>query len=192
MFCPKCGTQNPVTGKFCRSCGTDLATVSEALAETSGIKKQQFGMIEPIQPSGLTCKSGKPISWETAMGKMFMGLAFLVVSIILAFTGKASAWWFWLLIPAFTIMCSGFSQYVRLKKAEHTSAALPPQVAVPPEFYFAAPTSALPPTRADYVQPPQKSIYDTGELAAPPSVIEGTTRHLEINNEGETMTLPKK
>ncbi len=39
---------------------------------------------------------------------------------------------------------------------------------------------------------PQKSIYDTGELAAPPSITEGTTRHLEINNEGETMTLPKK
>ncbi len=38
----------------------------------------------------------------------------------------------------------------------------------------------------------QKSIYDTGELAAPPSVVEGTTRHLEINDEGETMTLPKK
>ncbi|MDQ3321278.1 MAG: hypothetical protein M3525_02280 [Acidobacteriota bacterium] len=43
----------------------------------------------------------------------------------------------------------------------------------------------------EYVKP-RKSIYDTGELAAPPSVIEGTTRHLEINNEGETMTLPKK
>jgi hypothetical protein len=42
------------------------------------------------------------------------------------------------------------------------------------------------------VRPPQKSIYDTGELAAPPSVTESTTRHLEINSEGETMTLPKK
>lgn len=37
----------------------------------------------------------------------------------------------------------------------------------------------------------QKSIYDTGELIAPPSVVEGTTRHLEFNNEGETMTLPE-
>ncbi|MGI8670151.1 MAG: zinc-ribbon domain-containing protein, partial [Aridibacter sp.] len=23
MFCPKCGTQNPENGKFCRKCGTD-------------------------------------------------------------------------------------------------------------------------------------------------------------------------
>lgn len=37
---------------------------------------------------------------------------------------------------------------------------------------------------------PLKSIYDTGELAAPPSVTERTTRHLEINDEGKTMTLP--
>ena len=37
---------------------------------------------------------------------------------------------------------------------------------------------------------PLKSIYDTGELVPPSSVTENTTRHLEINNEGETMTLP--
>ena len=40
--------------------------------------------------------------------------------------------------------------------------------------------------------PPRGSAYDTGELAVPPSVTENTTRHLEINSEGDTMTLPKK
>ena len=49
----------------------------------------------------------------------------------------------------------------------------------------------LPPTQTEFVKP-QSSIYDTGELITPPSVTEGTTRHLEINKEGETMTLPKK
>ena len=191
MFCPKCGTQNPMTGKFCRSCGTDLTTVSDALAGTPGNKKQKFGMLEPIQPMSFSCDKSKPVSWESAMGKMFMGLAFLVVSIILAFTGRASAWWFWMLIPAFSILGSGVAQYVQLKKSEQKAAALPPQSA-PSEIYSAPVNSALPPTRADYVRPPQKSIYDTGELAAPPSVTEGTTRHLEINSEGETMTLPKK
>lgn len=149
-------------------------------------------MIEPIQPMGLSCStSKKPVSWESAMGKMFMGLAFLVVSIILAFTGRASAWWFWMLIPAFSILGSGVAQYVQLKKNEQKAAAFPPQTA-PNEIYSAPANSALPPTRADYVRPPQKSIYDTGELAAPPSVTEATTRHLEINSEGETMSLPKK
>lgn len=31
MFCPKCGAQTE-TGKFCRSCGTNLAIVSEAIS----------------------------------------------------------------------------------------------------------------------------------------------------------------
>jgi ribosomal protein L40E len=46
MFCPKCGTQNPVTGKFCRSCGTDLATVSDALSGTSNGKMQNVKAVE--------------------------------------------------------------------------------------------------------------------------------------------------
>lgn len=192
MFCPKCGTQNPVTGKFCRSCGTDLAPVAGALAENSGLKMQQFGAIEPIAPMSLSCQPGKSISWQSAMGQMFTGLAFLIVSIILAFTGKASGWWFWMLIPAFSILGSGVAQYVQLKKNEQRSAALPPSPPVNGEIYSAPANSALPPPRADYAQPPQKSIYDTGELAAPPSVTEHTTRHLEINSEGETMTLPKQ
>ncbi len=37
------------------------------------------------------------------------------------------------------------------------------------------------------------SMYRTGELVSPPpSITENTTRHLEINNEGETMNLPKR
>ena len=180
-----------MTGKFCRSCGTDLATVSDALSGTSNGKIQNFKAIKPIKQSGLMCDSSKPISWESAMGKMFMGLAFLVVSVILALTGKASGWWFWMLIPAFSIIGSGVAQYIQLKKAEQKSIALPPQTSAN-EIYSAPATSTLPPMRADYVQPPQKSIYDTGELVAPPSVTEETTNHLEINSEGETMSLPKR
>lgn len=189
MFCPKCGTQNPVTGKFCRRCGTDLETVSDALSGTSNGKMQNVKAVEPIKMNVLSCDSSKPISWESAMGQMFMGLAFLVVSVVLALTGRASGWWFWLLIPAFSILGSGVAQYVQLKKSEQKT-ALTSQSA-PDEIYSAPATSALPP-RADYVKPPQKSIYDTGELAVPPSVTEHTTRQLEVNSEGETMSLPKR
>ena len=53
--------------------------------------------------------------------------------------------------------------------------------------------NALPPTNTDYVAPPKQSIYDTGELhERPGSVTENTTRHLQMDSEGETMTLPKK
>ncbi|MEO6587821.1 MAG: hypothetical protein ABIP06_00715, partial [Pyrinomonadaceae bacterium] len=47
-------------------------------------------------------------------------------------------------------------------------------------------------TVRDYVEPPRQSIYDTGDLQIPPSVTDHTTRHLEIDKEGKTMTLPKK
>ena len=53
----------------------------------------------------------------------------------------------------------------------------------PPQNY------PLPPNQTEYVQP--ESRYKTGDLI-PASVTDGTTRHLEINSEGETMTLPKK
>ena len=32
MYCPKCGAQAEDAGRFCRSCGTNLVAVSDALA----------------------------------------------------------------------------------------------------------------------------------------------------------------
>ena len=187
MFCPKCGTQNPETGKFCRSCGTDLGTVSDALAGKTSRKTQRFGLIEPIQPINIVNHKGKHISWEGAITKMFMGLAFLVVSIILGFTGKASGWWFWLLIPAFGMLGTGLAHFVQLKKLEQRQGLaadpLPTQNTI-----SAAQTTALPPQQTEYFAP--ESRYKTGDLV-PPSVTDTTTRHLEVNKEGETMTLPK-
>jgi len=188
MFCPKCGTQNPETGKFCRSCGTDLGTVSEALTGKSSSKMQGFGMIEPMSPMDLSCNKSKPVSWESAIGKIFMGVAFLVVSVILAFTGRASGWWFWMLIPAFAMLGSGVAQYIQLRKYDQGKIPFSP-LAAPHVISSAPPNSALPPKQTEYVAP--DSRYKTGDLV-PPSVTDGTTRHLQMDSEGETMTLPKK
>ena len=190
MFCPKCGTQNPETGKFCRHCGTDLATVSDALTGRATIGNQGFGMIQPMQPIQLRDRKGKPVHWEGAITKLCSGLAFLVISIVLAFTQMGHGWWFWMLIPAFGGIGSGIAQVIQLKKSEQNNISLSGREANR-TFAPASNNVALPPTQTGYVKP-QGSIYDTGELVAPPSVVEGTTRHLEINNEGETMTLPKK
>jgi hypothetical protein len=176
MFCPKCGVQNPETGKFCRSCGTDLGNVSQAL--TGNLPK-------PVQ---IYDRKGKPISWEGAIVKLFTGLAFIVVSIALAFSNMGHGWWFWMLIPGFTSLGAGVAQYIQLKKLERGTPAYSPAIAdsaLPPGQN----QSSLPPTQTEYVSP--ESRYKTGELV-PPSVTEGTTRHLEVNSEGETMTLPKQ
>jgi hypothetical protein len=53
----------------------------------------------------------------------------------------------------------------------------------------ASPNTALPPPQTEWAQP--ESRYKTGDLV-PPSVTDATTRHLEIDSEGQTMALPKK
>ena len=182
MFCPKCGTKNPDDGKFCRSCGADLENVSAALS--GKLPKQQY-VVDPRK---------RGASWEQAITKIFMGVAFLIVAIILGVTGTFGAqfWWFWLLIPAFGSLGSGVAQFVQLKKLEKHEAAFAPQN-TQNVIDSAPPNNALPPTQTDYVEPPKESIYDTGDLVERPgSVTEGTTRHLQMDSEGETMTLPKK
>jgi ribosomal protein L7/L12 len=227
MFCPKCGTQNPETGRFCRSCGADLGNVSAAL---SGNLPQAPYVVDPRK---------RAVSWETAITKLFTGLAFLIIAGVLGITGMAGgkAWWFWMLIPAFGALGSGVAQLVQLKKLEKKEASFTLQN-TQTTINSAPQNNALPPTQIDYIEinqlihsgnkieaikvyretfgsslkdakeavdemereqatksnfvpPPRGSIYETGELEVPPSVTDNTTRHLEINSEGETMTLPR-
>jgi hypothetical protein len=128
----------------------------------------------------------KPINLESAITKFFMGIAFLVIAVVLAVTGRGTGWWFWMLIPSLMFLGSGIAQYIQLKSSGSTGA----RFAVAEQDSISAPASqpALPPNQTNYVSP--ESRYKTGDLV-PPSVTDGTTKHLEINSEGETMTLPK-
>ncbi len=177
MFCPKCGQQNPETGKFCRTCGTDLGNVSNALS----------GVIPRAQ--ALVDRKGKPISFEGAITKFFTGLAFLIVAFILFFTGAArgQAWWYWLLIPAFGSIGSGIAQYIQIRRMDERAAAIAP-VNSQPAFQPVS-SQTLPPAQTQFVSP--ESRYKTGDLV-PPSVTDNTTRHLEMESESKTMALPKK
>jgi hypothetical protein len=175
MFCPKCGIQNPETGKFCRSCGTDLGNVSDVMSGKLQISK------------GCTNSKGKPISLETSLTKLFMGIAFLAVSIVLGVSGMGRGWWFWMLIPALMFVGSGIAQYVQLRSANAGNARF---VGGDRNALSGSdPNPGLPPQRTQFVAP--ESRYKTGDLV-PPSITDTTTRHLEVNQEGETMTLPKR
>lgn len=185
MFCPKCGGENPAEGRFCRKCGTDLTPVSEVL--TGNLR-------HPVVAEPLLDRKGRRINWEGAIGKLFSGLAFLIVACILGYTGMAGgkAWWFWLLIPAFSMIGAGIAQIVRLKHENQQNMTISPATNINVISGATQSNQVLPPSHEDYI-PASGSIYETGELMErPPSVTEGTTRHLEINTEGETMTLPKK
>jgi hypothetical protein len=174
MFCPKCGIQNPETGKFCRSCGTDLGNVSDALS----------GKLPVAQP--LIGRKGRPITLESAITKFFMGVAFLVISIALGITGKGTGWWFWMMVPAFMFIGSGIAQYAQLKSAASSGARFVPSDR---NVLTNTPNAELPPPQTTFVSPESK--YKTGDLV-PPSVTDTTTKHLEMDSEGETMTLPKR
>jgi len=176
MFCPKCGGQNPEAGKFCRSCGTDLGNVSSALSA-------------PLQSQPLLDRRGRPVNWEGTITRFATGVAFLVIAIVLALTNMAGGkvWWFWMLIPAFTMMGSGIAQYVQLKKLGNGQPVYIPLEQ--PNNLSSSANTALPPPQTHWAAP--ESRYKTGDLV-PASVTDSTTRHLEIDKEGRTMSLPKK
>jgi hypothetical protein len=136
----------------------------------------------------LVDRRGREITWEGPIVQLFMGCAFLVVSIILGFSGMGRGWWFWMLIPAFGMLGSGIAKIVQLKKLEQSGAGIAP--AAGQTIAGAAANAVLPPSQIEFVSPAE-SRYKTGDLI-PSSVTENTTRHLELDKEGETMALPKK
>src|SRR5688500_2981247 len=186
MFCPKCGTQNPDNGKFCRSCGIDLGNVTDALAQPAR-QTTGFGMIEPIQPIQLSKwdarkhRSNDPHElYADGVKSIVSGIGFVIISMVLLFTGVAGgrAWWWAMLFPAFTFLAKGISYCVKSKSMTQPSL---PGASSGQQTLPSAPTVWAAP----------ESSYKTGDLV-PPSVTDNTTRHLEVDKEGQTMSLPKK
>ena len=188
MFCPKCGQQNPDNGKFCRSCGTDLGNVSAALSvpeqgrSLSSSSKGRRGRHEDL-PSSDSAVFGH------GLRSTLMGIGFLVISAVLFFTNVAggSKWWWAMLFPAFTMLARGLSDVIRYRMA--SGGSLSGQKQDGPTAFPVHSEPALPPQRFEPARP--ESVYKTGDLV-PPSVTDHTTRHLEMDSEGKTMTLPKQ
>jgi hypothetical protein len=172
MFCQKCGHQNSSDGKFCRGCGAQLTAA--AVPAVSGV--------------GLRDSKGKPVTLERVFSQIGTGVAFLAIAIVLGTTGYAGGrnWWFWLLIPAFTMISAGLAKYIQLRKQESVGyvGGVSPQPLSPNHEH------TLPAAHTTWAPAPE-SRYKTGGLV-PPSVTDNTTRHLEIDSEGRTMALPKK
>lgn len=159
MFCPKCATQHLDGASFCRSCGANISLVPQALSGQ---------LTETRSQTGLDCLTNKKdkLSVEIAFKNIFLGLAFLVISIALS-RSIGQVWWFWLLIPAFTSAGKGIGQLFKLREREK-------QAALNPSYHA---TFATPPANVPLPAPRR----NTGELMSPvSSVTEGTTRHLGV------------
>jgi zinc-ribbon domain len=164
MFCPKCATQNIDGASYCRGCGANISLVPQALTG----QLMQPSSDERSRERDRGHRRREP-TLDSAFKNMFTGIAFLIVSIGLS-RSIGRGWWFWLLIPAFSMMATGIAQFVRLREREKGTAlnAAPLQ---PPAFT----------DRGMPVAPGTLPQRSTGELIPPPpSVTEGTTRHLGV------------
>lgn len=158
MFCPKCASQNIDGAKFCRACGANISLVPQALTgqlpqPTNDSLNRHFRRRR---------RGHGPPTLEQGVRQTVTGLGFLAVAISIAlFAPAGRLWWFWLLIPAFSLLGKGISEIVRAKNSGRSITQAEVDREIP-----AARLSTLPPS-------------DTGELAPPPpSITEGTTRHL--------------
>ncbi len=172
MYCPKCAAQNIDDAQFCRACGANISLVSQALSgklPTSSLIPPLAPMVDMREFNPRNRRKGNQSSCnERGYKHLFMGVGFLFVAICLAlFSGRGqNGWWIWMLIPAFSLMGRGVAEIVRVKQSRR--AASLPETATPQAF------STTPP-------PPQMNqvpVRNTAEMTIPPSVTEGTTRHL--------------
>lgn len=176
MFCPNCAA--PIEGaKFCRSCGANVSLVPQALTGEFPKERVVADDMAP-DPYGRHDRHARrmrhrdrPPSLPGGIQMTFMGVGFLLVSMLAFFWAPAGHfWWFWLLIPAFGMLGSGVAEIVRAKEASRAAGQVSPPQA--PAMQAAPNTNELPPR-----QP--------AEFAPPGSIIEGTTRNLEPRPERE-------
>lgn len=167
MFCPRCGAQNADEAKFCRACGTDISLVPQAVTgQLAGRLVEDEDDWQGRHHRRRDRRRGPP-SIERAVRSFIMGLAFIFVAFaVLSWAPAGRIWWFWMLIPAASMIADGISTYIRV--AENKKRLAPPT-------YVPAQPAVPPPPRASALPP-----RDTGEIIQPPSVTEATTRHLNI------------
>jgi hypothetical protein len=151
MFCPKCATQNPEGGSFCRGCGANISLVPQAMTGqlTRANEEKSLTQDETCAVPGRRGRR-RELTLDNAFKNIFLGVAFLIISIALS-RSIGAGWWFWMLIPAFSLMGTGVAQYIRIRERQNYQ------------------TPSLPPP----------AVRSTEHLMSPPSsVTEGTTRHL--------------
>jgi zinc ribbon protein len=155
MYCPKCATQNNDDTKFCRSCGANLSLVPQALS--GQLAEPEMSRHERRHRR----RRGGQASLSEGITKIFMGAGFFVVAFVLMLIMRQS-WGVWMLIPSFGLLGKGVAEVVSAKQAGLLAASESPIISPPPQHTG------------------EVRARNTGELLPPPpSVTEGTTRHLD-------------
>jgi hypothetical protein len=158
MFCPKCATQNGEDSKFCRACGTNLSMVPQAITGQLTLSKRQRRELE----------RGRSANMAHGITTLFTGFGFLLVALAVSMARSVAGqvWWYWMLIPAFTLLGKGVAEIVSVVQAQKEQQRIMQQL---PQQSFPQPRKT-----GEVLSPP------TDEYQHPPiSVTETTTRHLD-------------
>jgi hypothetical protein len=164
MYCPKCATENLETARYCRACGTDISLVPQAMTGRLpvAVEEARDDASHDWSRKGRRKNKG-PMSMEKSITNIFMGLGFLALSLALSRSPVGMFWWYWMLIPAFSMLGGGVAGLVRARREEQRGLPMAGPVVA----------SNLPPARVSALPP-----RNTSEIMQPPSITEGTTRHL--------------
>lgn len=173
MFCPRCAAHNIDDAKYCRVCGADISLLPQVLSgelatnlsvvDESAVEEQGKRRRRRDKKRDKEEEEKKPPTLEKAFENIGTGVAFLVISIMVAlFMPGGRFWWYWMLIPALACAGEGVGQYLRVRSEKTLGGKSTPQLRAPQ----ASPDIYLPPR-------------DTAEMRLPPpSITENTTRHL--------------
>src|SRR5262245_49491178 len=119
MYCPNCAAS--IDGaKFCRSCGSNVSLVRQAMSEQLPQSHASEGELHfGVHHLGHHHRRKKEANVEGAITELFIGIAFLVAAIsVLAFAPKGVIWWWSLLIPAFALIGECVSKYLRWRERQ--------------------------------------------------------------------------
>ncbi len=176
MFCPKCATQNTDGARFCRSCGADVSLVSQAMTGNMPAAYPARTDDDDDERSQRRRRRDKHPSCEGGIRNIFVGIGFLCVAVALAYSPIGRMWWYWMLIPGFSMIGGGVAEYMRSKNAQREIPAQPNQS--PAQMPRSAFAGDLPPRSTSELMP------------QPPSVTEGTTRHLGAEGPTKIFSAP--
>ena len=167
MYCPNCAAS--IDGvKFCRSCGSNVSLVSQAMSGQFPQSEDSEGELHlGGRHLGRHHRTMKELSVDHGMTEVFTGIGFLIAAIaILTYVPSGVFWWWSFLIPALALIGAGVGQCLRWREERRKREALNLLANQPIAYQSTAHSPAL-------------SAPTTSELVKPSSVTEHTTRHLE-------------
>lgn len=171
MFCPKCGCHaGPDGSRFCRNCGFRLDGVAQLMSRNGAPESYTPPLVTVPLPSPSPRKKGVRKGGKI----MFGALASLPIFIgICAAVNSGDP----LVVPVFVF----FAGLVRMLYARlfEDASPVPPSMVQPVIPHPVAQPASLPPGNYQPLAAPHVNVPTTGNLVAPPSVVEPTTSLLK-------------